>query len=510
MGLVELARVVFSELARLQLAELAWLSCQNWPEWSSRSWPAACRSARKEVYMDKATTRGEALEKFGKICRKIEETMFSAKVPGASLGIFLDGEILSTGLGVTSVDNALPVDDQTLFQIGSITKTFVATVIMRLLEREQLSLDEPVKNYLDDLKLSDQEANDKLTLRNILTHTCGFTGDYFHDLGFGNDALAEIVKELKNLPQNYPLGKLFSYCNSGYYVAGRVIEAVTGKPFEAATRELVFDPLNMRDAFFFPWDVMTHRFAVGHHNKDGTTVLARPWEIGRSAHPAGGIVTNVRDLLKYAEFHCGDGTAKSGQRMLSQDSLRQMQEPGIQINPGARIGLSWFITSVGKEKLISHGGGTNGQICEMVIAPEKRLATVALTNAASGSAITGLFSKLVFEEFLGLAQEELPAIEVAKEAMQEYLGRYAGEISDVELLLEDGKIMMRVISKGGFPDRDSPPFPPAPPLEVGFVGEDTIAPTESRYETSCMRFLRDDDGEVTILQTGRLFRKTDH
>ena len=460
--------------------------------------------------MDKTITKGEALEKFGKICRKIEETMLKAKIPGASLGIFLDGEILSTGLGVTSVENALPVDDQTLFQIGSITKTFVATAIMRLSEQKVLSLDEPAKNYLDDLKLSDQETNDKLTLRNILTHTCGFTGDYFHDLGFGNDALAKIVGELKDLPQNYPLGKIFSYCNSGYYIAGRVIEAVTGKSFESAIKELVFDPLNMTDAFFFPWDVMTHRFAVGHLHQDGTTVVARPWEIGRSAHPAGGIVTNVRDLLKYAEFHCGDGTAKSGQRQLYQDSMQQMQEPGIQINPGARIGLSWFITSVGEEKLISHGGGTNGQICEMVIAPQKRLATVALTNAASGSAITGLFSKLVFEEFLGLTQEKLPVIEMSHEAMQEYSGRYAGEISDVEFFLVDGKMMMRVISKGGFPDKDSPPFPPTPPSEVSFVGEDIIAPIESRYETSCMRFLRDDEGAVTMLQTGRLFRKIDN
>lgn len=458
--------------------------------------------------MGRKCTRGEALEKFGRICKKTEEIMHGAKIPGVALGILYDGEVLSTGLGVTSVENPLTVDDQTLFQIGSVTKTVVATAVMCLVEHKIVDLDKPVKHYLPELKLSDKQTNEEITLRSILTHTCGFTGDYFRDFGYGDDALSKIVEEIKELPQNYPMGKYFSYCNSGYYVAGRVLEVVTGKTFESAIKELVFEPLGMQHAFFFPWDVMTHRFVVGHHEDQGTLTIAEPWQIGRASHPAGGIITNVRELLKYARFHCGDGTTDRGQRILSQESLRQLHTPGIRINPATRIGLSWFVSSIDEVTLIAHGGGTNGQICELVIAPEKGFATVALTNALSGSAVTSIFSKLSFEEFLGLSQEDLEEIKLSNEKTREYLGKYEGEISDIKLYPDDKKLMLQVIPKGGFPDRDSPPFPAPPPAEVVFVGKDIIAPSQSRYATSSMTFIRDEEGKITMLQSGRLFRKT--
>ncbi len=459
--------------------------------------------------MGKKCTRGEALEKFGKICKKTEETMFGAKIPGVALGILYNGEVLSTGLGVTSVENPLAVDDKTLFQIGSVTKTVVATAVMRLVESDKLDLDKPVKQYLPELELSDKQTDEEVTLRNILTHTCGFTGDYFRDFGYGDDALSKIVEEMKELPQNYPMGKYFSYCNSGYYVAGRVLEVITGKPFESAIKELVLESLGMQHAFFFPWDVMTHRFAVGHHEEQGTVRTAEPWQIGRASHPAGGIVTNVGEILKYARFQCGDGTTDRGQRILSQESLMQLHAPGIRINPGARIGLSWFISFIDEVKLISHGGGTNGQICELVVAPEKGFATVALTNGLSGSAVTSVFSKLAFEEFLGLSQKEMEELKLTQEEIGEHLGKYEGEIADLKLYAEDEKLMLKSIPKGGFPDRDSPPFPAPPPLEMVFVGKDTIAPRQSRYPSSGMTFIRDEEGKVAMLQSGRLFRKVD-
>src|SRR5438105_13470668 len=99
---------------------------------------------------------------------------------------------------------------------------------------------------------------------------------------------------MAELPQLVPPGQLCSYCNSGFCLAGRLIEVVSGKAYEAALRDLVLDPLDMRYAFLSPADVMTHRFAVGHYVRDDVVVVARPWPIPRAANAAGGISTSVK------------------------------------------------------------------------------------------------------------------------------------------------------------------------------------------------------------------------
>jgi CubicO group peptidase (beta-lactamase class C family) len=163
-------------------------------------------------------------------------------VPGAALGIYDSGIEHTEGFGVTSVENPLPVDPDTIFQIGSITKTVTATAIMVLSERGMLDPDEPVRHYLPDLRLADEEVTRKVTIAHLLTHVGGWVGDVLEDTGCGDDALEKIVKRLADAPQLTPLGEVWSYNNSGFYVAGRVVEVVSGKAFEVAIRELVLSP----------------------------------------------------------------------------------------------------------------------------------------------------------------------------------------------------------------------------------------------------------------------------
>src|SRR5436190_24197434 len=139
--------------------------------------------------------------------------MEELSIPGAALGLLFDGEEETTGLGVTSMENPLDVTPATLFQIGSIGKTFTATAVMRLVEQGQVDLDEPVRTYLPDLGLADGEVASKVTIRHLLTHTSGWVGDYFDDLGWGDDALARMVEKLADLPQLTPLGEVWAYNN---------------------------------------------------------------------------------------------------------------------------------------------------------------------------------------------------------------------------------------------------------------------------------------------------------
>src|SRR5215510_1431676 len=189
--------------------------------------------------------------KFKKLCEQIVAAMQRIQVPGVAVGI-VDGDAEHiAGFGVTSVDHPLPVDGDTLFQIGSTTKTVTGTVAMRLVEQGRLDLDAPIRTYLPELRLADEAAAAGVTLRHLFSHTAGWVGDYFDDLGNGDDALAKIVERMVELPQITPLGMIWSYNNAGFYLAGRVIEVVTGRTYEAAVQDLVLDPLGMNMSFFF-------------------------------------------------------------------------------------------------------------------------------------------------------------------------------------------------------------------------------------------------------------------
>src|SRR6188472_1819178 len=171
--------------------------------------------------------------------------MDELSVPGVALGVLFEGEEEVAGLGVTSVDNPLNVTPDTLFQIGSIGKTFTAAAVMRLVEQGKLALDEPVRRYVPDFRLDDEDTASRVTVRQLFTHTGGWLGDYFDDFGAGDDALARVVEGISRLPQLTPLGAQWAYNNSAFYVAGRIVEVTTGQPYEKALRELVLQPLGL-------------------------------------------------------------------------------------------------------------------------------------------------------------------------------------------------------------------------------------------------------------------------
>jgi CubicO group peptidase (beta-lactamase class C family) len=141
-------------------------------------------------------------------------------VPGAAIGIEHDGAEAVYGWGATSIENPLDVDPTMLFQIGSITKTVTGTIAMQLVAQGRLDLDAPVRRYLPELRLADDDGAARVTMRHLLTHTGGWFGDHFTDPSRVDDALEQIVAELPELPQLAPLAEIWSYCNSGFYIAG--------------------------------------------------------------------------------------------------------------------------------------------------------------------------------------------------------------------------------------------------------------------------------------------------
>jgi CubicO group peptidase (beta-lactamase class C family) len=430
---------------------------------------------------------------FDDVQAAIRDAMEETGTPGVAVGMLHEGEEHVAGFGVTSVENPLDVTPETLFQVGSITKTFTGTTAMRLVADGLLDLDAPLRTYLPDLRLSDEDVSARVTMRHLLTHTGGWIGDYFDDLGSGDDALAQMIDRLADLPQLTPLGEIWSYNNAGFYLAGRVIEVLSGKTYEQAVQELVLTPLGLANTFYFAEDVMTRRFAVGHHRaEEGPPTVARPWPIGRAHHAAGAITSNVRELLRWARFHLSDGEG-----VLTRASLDEMQR--VQVEAASSLdpfGLTWFIIEREGARIIGHGGGTNGQIADFFFVPEHDFAFASLTNHQRGGEVNRAARAAVLQA-IGMPDPVHTPIVVDAD---EYLGTYTSPLYDVELKSEDDVLTLVMTSKGGFPRRDSPPQPSPPPMTVAFFEQDRLFLPEERG--SEVEFLRGEDGRIAWFRVG--------
>jgi CubicO group peptidase (beta-lactamase class C family) len=438
---------------------------------------------------------------FEQVCDAIHASMEETATPGVAVGLLHDGEEHSAGFGATSLENPLDVTPDTLFQIGSITKTFTGTAAMRLVERGELELDKPVRTYLPALTLDDEDVAAHVTMRHLLTHTGGWVGDYFDDFGSGDDALERMCDSMSILSQLTPLGEVWSYNNAGFYIAGRVIEVIAGAPYEHAMQELVIEPLGLEHTFFFAEDVMTRRFAVGHHrNEDGPPTVARPWPIGRAHHPAGGLASTVRDLLRYARFHLGDGDG-----VLTRSSLDEMQTSQLEVGSiFEHVGITWSISEETGARLIGHGGGTNGQVSLFFFAPEHEFACAILTNHQRGGEVA-LAGRAEALPAVGASEREREPIDVDAD---EYLGTYVSKLFDVELKREDGRLILVATNKGGFPHKDSPPQPSPPPATVSFYEPDRLYVTEG--PPGEMEFVRAPDGSIAWFRVGgRIMARAD-
>ncbi len=447
---------------------------------------------------------------FAQLGKLVQEEMARLDVPGVAVGI-IDGdqEQIAT-FGVTNIEHPLPITADTLFQIGSTTKTFTATIIMRLVEAGKLDLDTPVRTYLPGLRLADQDVANRVTLRHLLSHSGGWSGDFFLDTGTGRDAIRRAVARMHSLPQITPLDSVWHYNNAGFYIAGRVIEVVTHKSYEQAAREMVLEPLGMKMTFFTAEEVITYRVATGHNNPDvggkHPAKIALPWGLPRNTDPVGRIISTVRDQIRYARFHLGDGTAEDGTRLLSAESMSLMRTPRIEAANGEQFGLGWFLRDMNGTLQMRHGGATNGQMSAFVLVPSRHWAVTVLTNADLGRALHSKVTEWALEHYIGYRPPADEPIESTPEDLEPYVGRYADVMVDLDVYLEGDKLFIQPEVKQGLPGQEMPP--PEPAAALARYAADKLVVLNGPMSGAHMEFIREGKKIVWLRAGGRLYGRT--
>lgn len=457
-----------------------------------------------QVQQDQAKSTKSA---WASLVEFVEQQQITSRIPGIAVGILHDGEVTAKGFGVTNVDHPLPVTDTTLFQIGSITKTFTGTLIMRFVEQGKILLDAPVRTYLPDFRVADEGVSAQVTVRQLMTHTSGWEGDLFLDTGPGDDALANYVAAMAHQTQLAPLGSHWSYNNAGFALLGHLIEVITGEPYEQVLRSQLLEPLGMDEAFLKPTAVMTHRYVVGHNVGADAIKVMEPWQLSRSVGPMGGLITDVHNLLRYARFHMGD-IGIASQPVIAAESVAAMQTPQVTVWGDEKWGLTWSVDQSDGITVVQHGGGTTGQITRLMLVPARNFAIAVFTNAQQGGPTGKAIADRAFELYLGVKRPEPEAQETAADELAAYAGFYSNAFSEVELGMLGGRLIGQFVPKGGFPTQDTPPAPPPPPMTFGVATTNRLMILDGGAKNQLVDVIRTPNGAIGWLRSGgRLYRR---
>jgi CubicO group peptidase (beta-lactamase class C family) len=417
----------------------------------------------------------------GALADVVEATRAKFGIPGVAVGVWAGGRAVYACHGVTSIDHPLPVDQDTLFLLGSVTKTYTATALLRLVAAGRVELDAQVRRYVPELRLADNRVAAEVTVLNLLNHTAGLDWGRIVDTGEGDDALATYVANLAGLALIAPPGTRASYSQAGYNLAGRIVEKVTGLTYERAVAALVIEPLGLSRSFFARDDIMTRRFAVGHNpGEDGALSVARLWRRSRGDNPGGGLASSVADQLRWARFQLGDGRADSGVPVLPAEVLRRMQEPTVALRGsslGDALGIGWFLRDVSGVRTVGHSGSANGQFAELLTVPERNFAVVSLSNAGpDGIPCNQAVVRWALQAYLGVTDRDPEPLPYDQERAGEVVGRYENDVMTLAIAAVGARLTLDVRIKPAIRAAADTEMPPDhAPAAIGLLPGDVDA-----------------------------------
>jgi beta-lactamase class C len=330
--------------------------------------------------------------------RSIHEILDETGIPGASIAIVRDTTVLYLkSFGVKTVGGHDSINQHTVFRIGSVSKCFAAVLTAILVKDSVLDWDDPVIKYLPDFKLKSPEQTKLLTIKHVLSHTTGLPYHTYTTLVEDGMDLESMIKHLSDVNDG-PVGEVYSYQNVAFSIISKVIQAATGKTYEAMLEEKIFKPLEMREASATYEDILYNPNVAHPH-----LLRFRRWhEIPISdkyynVAPAGGVNVSINDMTHWIKALLGNRPD-----VVSPESLHQIYTPVVRASSKNRsyrrigriknnyYGLGWRILQFPDDTLIYHGGYVNGYRSEVAIYLRDKIGICILANAPGKVTDTGI------------------------------------------------------------------------------------------------------------------------
>lgn len=341
-------------------------------------------------------------------------------VPGMSVGIIKDGKVLlSKGYGVVKQGSDQATDGNTLYAIASNTKAFISASIGILVDEGKLNWDDPVKKYLPYFELYDSYVTEHATIRDLLCHRLGlgtFSGDA---IWYKSDYTAkEALMHLKFIPQAYEFRSGYGYSNLMFITAGEVIQAVSGKSWAEFVKEKIFSPLGMNRSVTSISHLKDYTNVASPHKPSYEGIGENhpiPWVNWDNAGAAGGIISSVNDMLKWAQLQMDHGIIGE-QTIFSTQAQDEFWKPhnNFKVTNKTRLyyptrnfsayALGWGCSDKAGKMVYSHGGGYDGMYSRVTIVPDEGLAIIVLTNSMKG--ISTAITNYALDSFLALPQKD--------------------------------------------------------------------------------------------------------
>lgn len=383
---------------------------------------------------------------------RVSELLAEYSIPSAAIGILHDGEITDFAAGVKNVSTEEPATTDTIYQCGSMTKTWTALAFMQFVDERRVSLDEPVRTYLPGFKVADSEVSARVTPRHLLNHTNGIEEDYGYP-GEDDNVYKRMVANIADAPQVQPLGYTHGYSAAlGYAILARIMEVIDGKRWDDIMRDRLFTPLGLSSTSSWRKQVDQGRAATGHiiRSIEEGPIVSPLGYLPRAFGPGGNLTSTVREVLTMAHVFLNGGRAQNGKHIVSAESMREMLESRVPIPDPYMFGPYWALGLIVcdwyGETVYATDGSTVGQNARLRILPNANLALAMLTNGGPHES----FYRKVFNEILtDLGAVTIPGLPKPDPTLKLDLSRYEGVYerpgARYEVGAEGGKLFLAFV-----------------------------------------------------------------
>lgn len=383
---------------------------------------------------------------------RVSELLSEYRIPSAAIGVLRDGEITDFAIGVKNLSTEEPATTDTIYQCGSMTKTWTALAFMQLVDEGKVGLDEPVRTYLPGFAVADPEVSAKVTPRHLLNHTNGIEEDYGNP-GEDDDVYERMVDNIASAPQVHPLGYTHGYSAAlGYAILARIMEVIDGKRWDDSMKDRLFDPLGLTSTSSWREQVDQDRAATGHliRSPEEGPIVSPLGYLPRAFGPGGNVNSTVREVLTMAHVFLNGGKAPNGTQIVSAKIIREMMESRVPIPDPYMFGPEWALGLIVCDwhgaTVYATDGSTVGQSARLRILPDSNIAISMLTNGGPRDS----FYKKVFNEILAdLGAVTIPDVPKPDPTLSLDLSKYEGAYerpgARYEVEAEGGKLSLTFV-----------------------------------------------------------------